>query len=355
MDNAKICIREMKDGEQKEIKQLGRRSFPLFEALFVSTPEKAMVAECGGRIIGSILYKPFHAKNKSAVYIDEAFVAPGSRGTGTGKRLYQETFEHLRAQGHEVMTALVKDDNVGSWKLFLDNGFKRAGPREVIRQIGIAGLIWQCIKTPWLFAAGMDFYMAAQKEAAGAKRPGPPQLLLFLLANLLLHAPLWGACLYKSPETLGQIFGAYTALLLLFIGCRYAGGAFRRERWRFRLNNGGSLLILLLSFFGCPFFMNANWYPERYEKTEEFRRKMAVPELIKWVVFLLLPLLAFAGGGFFTAAAKFACTTLVHMSIPFYPFEALGAGRVYRYSRKIWLLLFAVTLLELCLVFNFAN
>ena len=82
---------------------------------------------------------------------------------------------------------------------------------------------------------------------------------------------------------------------------------------------------------------------------------MAVPELIKWVVFLLLPLLAFAGGGFFTAAAKFACTTLVHMSIPFYPFEALGAGRVYRYSRKIWLLLFAVTLLELCLVFNFAN
>ena len=149
MDNAKICIREMKDGEQKEIKQVGRRSFPLFEALFVSTPEKAMVAECGGRIIGSILYKPFHAKNKSAVYIDETFVAPGSRGTGTGKRLYQETFEHLRAQGHEVMTALVKDDNVGSWKLFLDNGFKRAGPREVIRQIGIAGLIWQCIKTPW--------------------------------------------------------------------------------------------------------------------------------------------------------------------------------------------------------------
>lgn len=49
MDNAKICIREMKDGEQKEIKQVGRRSFPLFEALFVSTPEKAMVAECGGQ------------------------------------------------------------------------------------------------------------------------------------------------------------------------------------------------------------------------------------------------------------------------------------------------------------------
>ena len=87
MDNAKICIREMKDGEQKEIKQVGRRSFPLFEALFVSTPEKAMVAECGGRIIGSILYKPFRAKNKSAVYIDEAFVAPGSRGTGTGNPL----------------------------------------------------------------------------------------------------------------------------------------------------------------------------------------------------------------------------------------------------------------------------
>ena len=44
MDNAKICIREMKDGEQKEIKQVGRRSFPLFEALFVSTPEKAIAA-----------------------------------------------------------------------------------------------------------------------------------------------------------------------------------------------------------------------------------------------------------------------------------------------------------------------
>ena len=86
MDNAKICIRKMKDGEQKEIKQLGRRSFPLFEALFVSTPEKAMVAECGGRIIGSILYKPFHAKNKSAVYGHGQTAVPGDirafKGTG---------------------------------------------------------------------------------------------------------------------------------------------------------------------------------------------------------------------------------------------------------------------------------
>lgn len=242
MVNAKICIREMKDGEQKEIKQVGRRSFPLFEALFVSTPEKAMVAECGGRIIGSILYKPFHAKNKSAVYIDEAFVAPGSRGTGTGKRLYQETFEHLRAQGHEVMTALVKDDNVGSWKLFLDNGFKRAGPREVIRQIGIAGLIWQCIKTPWLFAAGMDFYMAAQKEAAGAKKPGAASAAAFSFGKPAAAGAAVGRLPFiKALKRLGRYLGPIPpcCCCLLVAGMRAA--AFRRERWRFRLNNGGSL------------------------------------------------------------------------------------------------------------------
>ncbi len=29
--------------------------------------------------------------------------------------------------GLRRMTALVKDDNVASWKLFMENGFKRAG------------------------------------------------------------------------------------------------------------------------------------------------------------------------------------------------------------------------------------
>ena len=70
------------------------------------------------------------------------------------------------------MTALVKDDNVASWKLFMENGFKRVGAFEVIRQAGISGALLQYLKTPVPFAVGMDFYMVMKETSVKEKDTG---------------------------------------------------------------------------------------------------------------------------------------------------------------------------------------
>lgn len=170
LEKNKLIIRPMKDGEQKEIVKVGKRAFKLMEALFVGTPKQAMVADYNGKIAGSIMYKYFNTKTKKIAYIDEAFVDPEFSGMGIGKMLYSQTFDFLWKQGCDNMTALVKDDNVGSWKLFEDNHFKRVSCYEIIKELGIIGFIKHYIKTPFLFAVGMDFYMANKTNTVKEKK-----------------------------------------------------------------------------------------------------------------------------------------------------------------------------------------
>lgn len=347
MDLSKVIIREMKDGEQKQVLQIGRRAFQLVEALFLGTPKKAMVAEQEGTLIGGILYQDLSSRKKKAAYIDEAFVDPEYQGLGVGKKLYTETFAYLRGQGYEVLTALVKDDNVGSWKLFLDNRFQRVGVWEIVRELGFAGLIRHYVRTPFGIAVGMDFYMSDERSQITGKGNGLLELPAFFLANTILLFPIWLRLWRKGfGEFLWNIL-AYLTVLLLFVFSRYIGTRISKSRGKFRFNNGGSVLPLLLSFFGNPFLMNANWYPERYENTEGFRKSLAIPEIVKWLVFAGLPFLKWVQNPYAQAVGQLSAVYLVFMIIPVYPFEVFGGGRIYRYHKKLWLAMCVVTLAEL--------
>lgn len=355
MNQDQLVIREIKDGEQKELMRVGRRAFTAFEALFVEFPHHAMAAVYEGKIVGGIIYKIMPSGKKKMAYIAEAFVDPAYHGSGVGSKLYAETFRHIWDQGCDGMTALVKDDNVASWKLFMENGFQRTGFHEVIRQTGLSGMFLQYLRTPVPFAIGMDFYMAMKEEPIRRKRTGLPQLLYFFLANLLLLLPIWAGLIRKDPGSIPCYAGAYATVLALFILPRYAGTRFSRHHWEFRLNNGGGFLTILLSIWGNTFPMNGNWYPDTYENTPDFRRDMAVPELFKWAAFSLAALSGFTNVPFFRSVSQFACYYLVFFIIPLYPFESLGAGRIYRYSKIIWLLTAILTVLELTWIFPFAS
>lgn len=357
LEKNKLIIRPMKDGEQKEIVKVGKRAFKLMEALFVGTPKQAMVADYNGKIAGSIMYKYFNTKTKKIAYIDEAFVDPEFSGMGIGKMLYSQTFDFLWKQGCDNMTALVKDDNVGSWKLFEDNHFKRVSCYEIIKELGIIGFIKHYIKTPFLFAVGMDFYMANKTNTVKEKKNNIIGVLSFFLANILLLIPLWIRYFNKnSNELLWGLLG-YITILVIFLVSRYIGKLISGNNGEFRFNNGGSFLTLLLSFWGNTFPMNANWYPKKYEKTKEFRKKLAIPELIKWVVFMILPLIAmiWIKNPYWLIVGQLSCVYLLFMAIPIYPFESFGGGRIYNYNKGLWLLTFITTILELVIVFNFTS
>lgn len=339
-----IVIRQMRAGEEKEIVKVGRRAFQFFEGLFVVNPKKAMVAEINNKIVGGIIYKYTDKAAKKVAYIDEAFVDPDYHGQGVGRRLYTETFSFLWEQGCDAITALVKDDNVGSWKLFIDNDFKRVTFLQAIKELGFTGLLKQFVKTPTLFGTGMDFYLATKERKGVEKGSGFGQIVSFLLANLIFLTPAWVNLIHKGSGSFKPYFAAYITILLIFAGVRCAGGFFNQDRGKLRFNNCGSLITFLFSF-GLGFFpLNFNWYPDKYQNTPGFKRRLAIPELVKWCIFMVLPLLAITDSAYFKAMAAISCNYLVLMIIPIYPFEALGAGRIYRYNKYIWLFTAVVTL-----------
>lgn len=352
MELSKIIIREMESGEEKKLLKVAKNAFRSIESLFVSKPETAMVAEYDGVIVGGMIYNIIDSSSKKIAYVDEAFVDFDYQGLGIGKKLYSKTFEHLWSFNCDVITAMVKDDNVGSWKLLEGNHFKKVSFNQIIKEIGFLPFIKHFYKTPFLIAVGMDFYVADKNNTVKEKKVGLSQFFMFIFANLLLLLPLWIKNFIENKNSFLQSFIAYFTVLLVFVCCRAIGKITGKNKCHFRLNNGGMLLPLLLSFFGCTFIINGNWYPDAYDHTDAFRKKLAIPELIKWLVFSLLPLLAFLDNTYCLTLSKTACFFLVFMIIPIYPFNHFGAGRIFRYNKKIWLVTFVISVVELAIMFS---
>ena len=205
------------------------------------------------------------------------------------------------------------------------------------------------------FATNMDFYMYSVKGNIAPKQCNISQFGVFLLVNLLFAFPIWLGLFSKHPDALPAYLGAYATLLALILLPRFFGALFNKENYHFRMNNCGGVLTMLLSYFGSIFPMNANWYPNKYENSDSFRRKLAIPELMKWVIFSLLPLLAFTPYKYTQAMAELGCIFLVFLIIPLYPFDAYGAGRIYRYKKWLWLVTAVVSVMELVLIYRFGN
>lgn len=350
MDNEKLMIRPIQQGEEKTVLNVGRKAFTFLEALFLTSAKNAMVADYEGNIIGAIIFSAVNSGTNKIVYIDEAFVDPIYHGMGVGKKLYAETFAYLQEQGYDYITAMVKDDNVGSWKLCLDSGFVRTSFPEAMKHIGVGGLLKHHFRTPMAFATNMDFYMYSVNEQITPKTSHVFQLVVFLLVNLLFAFPIWLQLMGK-PDAFATYIAAYATLLAIILLIRFCGSLFYKEKKGFRLNNCGGFLTILLAFFGSIFPMNANWYPETYENSDSFRRKLAIPELVKWMIFALLPFLAFTSYKYPQAIAELSCIYLILSVIPLYPFDAYGAGRIYRYKKWLWLATAVISITEMVLVF----
>lgn len=347
MDTEKIVIREMKEEESKAVAKVGWKAFEVVEALFVGKPKQAMVAEYEGKIVGSIIYQYLNAGEKKIAYIAEAFVDPEYHGLGVGGKLYRETVQFLWKQGCDASTALVKNDNVGSWKLFMKNGFKRVSVLEAARKLTLLGALKQYIQTPFCIGMGMDIYMVTREAEEKEKTKGFSQILTFFVSNLLLLFPLWIQLFWKSEREMTSALLAYAAVLVLYFLPRMLGPVLYKGKWHIRMNNGGSLIISLLSILGTAIPLNMSWYPEKYENSNDFRRMLAIPEICKWLIFCMLPFLKYTTSPYLQTAAEFASAYLVISCIPIYPFESFGAGRIYSYSKGLWFVTAAIGLVVL--------
>lgn len=350
----KITIRQMRPNEADTVRKIGRRAFTGIESLWVPRPKLALVAEEGNRIVGAIMYKFLITGGKKTGYVDYAFVDPDYHSHGVGSELYRAAADFLWAQGCDALTAVVKDDNVGSWSLFGKNGFTRVSIPALVREFGPVGAFRHYFGTPLCFGVGMEYYVAVRN---GTIPSGKDSSILQILSYLLTNAFLLLIAMLMVANNTFLLPAAYLTVLLTGILSGLIGTRLSyRRNWKFRFNNGGALICALVHL-GSLFPMVGNWYPEHYEKAREFRRDMGITALTDWITLLIITVLSaflsvtyqHSGGihAFLRCTAQIGTYLLIYRIIPFYPFESFGGRRVLEWNKWIYA---GMTLCSLALI-----
>lgn len=339
-----IMTRLMEPGEAPEVLKIARRAFSGAEALFVSKPKQAMVAVSGEKIVGAIQYKFYSAGGKKIGYYDYAFISPDYHNQGIGNILYKAVADYLLGQGCVALTALVKDDNPGSWSLFLKHGFTRISLPEMVRQFGLFGTLKLYLGSVYGIAVGMDYYVALpDQECLPGKGGSEKQIAAYVLVNLLLPLCL----LFQKSVNFGMFFTAYAIFIFGGIFAGYIGTLLSKRKWHFRLCNGGGLICMLVNLLGNVFPMVGNWYPVTYENTGSFRRDMGIQALTGWLFVLVLSALSLVTDSqhlLIAYLSQIGSALLLYRVLAVYPFESFGGGRVYRWHKGIYVMMAAVSL-----------
>jgi L-amino acid N-acyltransferase YncA len=113
--------------------------------------DHVLVAEQGGRVVGmayAASYRPrpaYDGTRETSIYL-----APGARGRGLGRVLYDELLARVDADGMHVCLAVIAQPNAASEALHVALGFERVGTlREVGRKFDrwVDTTWWQRIRT----------------------------------------------------------------------------------------------------------------------------------------------------------------------------------------------------------------
>lgn len=339
-----IITRQMRPEEARKVQKIAQHSFEALEGLGVPKPKQAIVAVSGDDIVGAIQYKCYRAGGKKIGYFDYAFIAPGYRNQGIGGMLYKATTDFLWEQGCDAQTALVKDDNVGSWGLFLKNGFTRASLPELMKTFGPLGTFRLYFGTLFGIAVGMDYYVALrERKFPDGKGGSGRQIIGYLSVNLLLSLLL----LFSGGSNSSALLASYLVFLVGGVIFGYVGTLFSTRRWHFRLCNGGAAVCALVNLKAGVLPMAGSWYPESYQNTNAFRRDMGIQALTGWVFVLLLTLFSTFMSEqhiFLRYLNQMGAILLLYRVFPIYPFEFFGSRRVYRWNRGIYFLMAALSL-----------
>lgn len=343
------AVRAMEASEAAQVKALGKKAFSPIEGLWIGKPKTALVAVRDDQIVGALLYKFYKCGSKKIGYVDYVFIDPQCHGMGIGNILYQKAFEFMWDQGCDALTALVKDDNVASWSLFLKNKFSRVSFPDLIREFGISGALKQYCSMHFI-AVGMDYYLALRDRdcTPSGKNNSAKQILTFLLVNLVLGLIL----LLRFPNP-AALLPAYGCVLCGETVIGFLGTLPTKRRWTFRFINGGAALGLFINLFSV-FPLVGRWYPEHYDHTPRLKRAMGINALSCWLFTLALPAIAVLSGAaadsFTGLLGQIGLILSIYCCIPVYPMEAYGGGRVFAWNKIVFTVMTVLTLALLAAV-----
>jgi len=340
-----ITIRKMKAEEAQVVKKVGQKAFLGVERFFVSKPKEAMVAVIDDKIVGGMTIKYIIANDKKLAYIDFAFVDPDYHNQGVGRKLYKETFEYLWNEGCTAIAAMVKDDNVASWKSLLNNGFSQTSMLEATKELGVGLMLKQYFVTPAFISNGMEFYLKVKgREVKPKEVETKTQIGFYLLANFLLMIL---GFLLNNRSNWGMYILSYIGLLASGVVVSYLGILFSKRKWKFRVNSCGAVVVAFINI-GAAYPLIGNWYPERYENTKEFKRDMGIPALFEWIFLLVIVVVSkimMQQNILFKYLSQIVSTFIIFRILAVYPFESYGGARVYRWNKCLYLIMSIVSVI----------
>jgi GNAT superfamily N-acetyltransferase len=338
----------MRPEEANVLKKLGKRAFLSFESLFITMPKDALVAEIDGRIVSGVIVKIVKGTGSSKVgYIDFAFVDRAFQNQGIGNKIYKATIDYLWSEGCDFITALVKDDNVGSFALLEKNGLSRVTIYEARRVIGTKGFLNQLVHTALSFGYGMDFYLGSsekQKMVEPKQNHNIEQISAYLGVNIGF---LLLATFFTGNFTI-ELLGAYLTLLGSTILSGFIMTFFSKREWNYRLLNGGIIFPVISTLLGGVFPMGGNWYPKKYENTRAFHKAMGLNASISWIALLLITYCTFffdKNNLFYFYINQIGVMFLLYRVVAFYPLSSFGGRRVFIWNKAMYLILSILSIL----------
>jgi ribosomal protein S18 acetylase RimI-like enzyme len=85
----------------------------------------ALVAECGGRVVGMVTICVFETLTGPKAYLDHLVVAPDCRRRGIGRALVQQAIGQAEASGASRIDLTASDDKQAGRALYESLGFQR--------------------------------------------------------------------------------------------------------------------------------------------------------------------------------------------------------------------------------------
>lgn len=354
-----IETRKIRATDAAEIKSIISLAFNGIEKFFISKPEDGLVAVIDGKIVGATIVRYICRNGHKIGYFDGAFIHPDYHGQGIGTVLYKATEDYLWEQGCTAQTAFVKDDNVASWKLLLNNSFSQISFTDGAKNLGLKTMLYFYFETVFFAASGMECYLKMKDTAVHGKAVNSTRnIALYLLLNslFLLLGCIGLQTWVGNDKNYFLYIAAFFTLLAAGVAASFVGTMFTKQKWHFRLNSGGALFSAMFGFLGGVYPMVGNWYPTNYKKTKQFTKDMALPAIFDWLSLAILTAVScgFADGYlYFQYISSLGIVLLLYKSIYLYPFGAMGGARVYQWKKWGYLLMvglsIAVTILAITL------
>lgn len=214
---------------------------------------------------------------------------------------------------------------------------------------GVSGMVKQYLSTPLFIAVGMEYYLILRnQEITSNKSSSGAQMLIYMVMSLLSLLPLF---IFGTDYALPII--ASTVFILVFkMTVGYFGTFFTKEKWTFRVTDGGLLPPLIASATRGVFIMAGNWYPKVYRKGNDFKIALGLSAWFQWlsVIMLCYMFMPLPDESTFRIIGEVSKIIVIFHMVPLYPISPIGGKRVWEWNKIIFAATFLLSLYTIIFV-----